>query len=302
MTIDERTTDQIRGALLGTAIGDALGMPVTGFSHQNIRTFYKGIKGYRDDERRGDMKAGQWTDHTQRMQALCRREVVTRVSSHDEFASVRAHAVQDMPLRRDEIPGTSSHIACCVAPLGVIAAVQEWTTDEIIRTVRAVFHHPKISASSLVAGVGQIAAISTVLGRSTSVGSSDFVDRIAVSVQQAEDVLAESRLVSGRLLELSGHLREFPLDLQDRCNGTGFAADEAFPFAIAMFARGPELVESTLLSAINVGGDTSAIGAMVGSLLGALNEWSAFPEEWKRDLEDVEQLLDKVDEFISTLV
>ena len=42
--------DKVRGALLGTAVGDALGMPVEGLSHQNVRTYYKGIKGYRADE------------------------------------------------------------------------------------------------------------------------------------------------------------------------------------------------------------------------------------------------------------
>ncbi|HEX8386543.1 MAG TPA: ADP-ribosylglycohydrolase family protein, partial [Rubricoccaceae bacterium] len=77
-----------------------------------------------------------------------------------------------------------------------------------------------------------------------------------------------------------------PLDLQDACNGTGSAADEAFPFALAMVARGPELAEATLLSAVNVGGDAAAVGAMVGAMVGAIHGASVFPAAWLDGLED----------------
>src|SRR5690606_15821429 len=36
--------DRALGALLGAAVGDALGMPVDGLSHQNVRLYYKGVK------------------------------------------------------------------------------------------------------------------------------------------------------------------------------------------------------------------------------------------------------------------
>src|SRR5690554_4522784 len=62
--------DRALGALLGAAVGDALGMPVDGLSHQNVRLYYKGVKGYTADEKRGDLDAGQWTAHTQRLRAL----------------------------------------------------------------------------------------------------------------------------------------------------------------------------------------------------------------------------------------
>ena len=62
--------DRIRGVLLGLAIGDALGMPIEGLSHPNVRTYYKGIKGFRADEKRGELEAGQWTADTQNALAL----------------------------------------------------------------------------------------------------------------------------------------------------------------------------------------------------------------------------------------
>ena len=92
--------------------------------------------------------------------------------------------------------------------------------------------------------------------------------------------------VSSRLAALAGRLDDYPLDLQDLCNGTGAAADEAFPFAVAMVARSPALVESTLLAAVNVGGDAAAVGACVGAMLGALHGTAAFPPDWLAAVED----------------
>src|SRR5690606_22668914 len=117
-----------------------------------------------------------------------------------------------------------------------------------------------------------------------------LLEDVAEEVRVAEAELGAGEAVSRRLHALALHLGETPLDLQDRCDGTGPAADEAFPFALAMFARNPTLVEATLLSAVNVGGAASAVGAMAGALLGANNGWGAFPPAWREGLEDVARL------------
>ena len=57
-----------------------------------------------------------------------------------------------------------------------------------------------------------------------------------------------------------------------------------------MVARAPDLLEPTLLSAINVGGDAAAVGAMTGALLGAIHGASAFPAEWTDALEDADAI------------
>jgi ADP-ribosylglycohydrolase len=105
----------------------------------------------------------------------------------------------------------------------------------------------------------------------------------------AGDGAADTR-VSDRLDRLRMHLDEFPLDIRDLCDGAGVRADEAWPYACAMFARRPHLLENTLLSSINVGGDADTHGAMLGSLLGALHGWDAFPAEWHEGLEARERL------------
>src|SRR5690606_40679496 len=92
----------------------------------------------------------------------------------------------------------------------------------------------------------------------TTLFRSALFTEVAGSVQLFEQRAGVSTPVADRLWALEPYLDETPLDLQDRCDGTGDAADEAFPFAVAMFARNPALVEATLLSAVNVGGAASA--------------------------------------------
>ncbi len=93
------------------------------------------------------------------------------------------------------------------------------------------------------------------------------------------DVAEAPRLAAG-LAALDGHLDLFPLDLYDLVVGAGPLVEEAWPFALAMFARGPHLIEATLLSAVNVGGAAPAVGALVGGLLGALHGPAVFPAGW----------------------
>jgi ADP-ribosylglycohydrolase len=110
---------------------------------------------------------------------------------------------------------------------------------------------------------------------------SDLVDHTT----WAEEQLGGDHRVSDRLKRLTDLLDAFPLDLRDACDGVGVWADEAWPFACAMVARRPHLLENTLLSGINVGGDADTTGAMMGAMLGALHGWAAVPDEWRDGLE-----------------
>jgi ADP-ribosylglycohydrolase len=297
--------DRALGALLGAAVGDALGMPVDGLSHQNVRLYYRGIKGYTADEKRGDpgsgpgqaLRAGQWTAHTQRTFALA-RAIASEPRAADYTWSARAaerfeHARTAEPLRRAEAPpwGTGVTAAACAVPLGVWARASGASSERRGAFARAALGKHTTSVPALAAALGMAEAVRLALdaGPGTLDGTAFLADVRAV-VAGFENESGAGTPVADRLAALAPHLDETPLDLQDRCNGTGAAADEAFPFAVAMFARNPALVEATLLSAVNVGGAASAVGAMVGALLGAFNGWRAFPAEWREGLEDVERL------------
>ena len=300
-------SDKIVGALMGTAVGDALGMPIEGLSHQNVRTYYKGIKEYRADDQRGDFDAGQWTDDTQFTFAIARAFV--EAEGLDDWPTRTAEAYVDL---RDDArrwgPTTTAAVdrlaegtawqesgdperptdgaAMRAAPLGVWWAVSDASRAEafeVIRPLLAITHrHP----AALAAGFGQAFAVKMAFEQSVDdFDRAAFWSALTETTIWAEQQLGDDHRVSERLTRLRGHLREFPLDLRDLCDGASVRADEAWPFAAAMFARAPHLVENTLLSGINVGGDADTTGAMMGALLGALHGWSAFPDEWHDGLE-----------------
>ena len=300
--------DKIIGALLGTAVGDALGMPIEGLSHQNVRTYYKGIKAYRDDDQRGDLDAGQWTDDTQFTFALAR--VLTAAEGPGAWPKRAAEAY--VALRTDARrwgPTTTAAVdrladgaswdeagvatratngaAMRAAPLGAWWASTDAPHDEALRVLRPVLAVTHRHPGALVAGFGQAWAVRFALQHHVKEFDRDafwaeLLDVTTWAEAQFED--AEGR-VSRRIEQLAGHLRDFPLDLRDLCDGVGIQADASWPFAVAMFARAPHLVENTLLSGINVGGDADTTGAMMGALLGALRGWSAFPDAWHAGLE-----------------
>lgn len=311
--MDAYLSDKITGALLGTAVGDALGMPVEGLSHQNVRTYYKGIKEYRADEKRGDLEAGQWTDDTQFTFALA--NAFTSAGGPEQWPEHVADAYVAMqdearrwgPTTRAAVDRLASGAdwqhsgdggkatdgaAMRAAPLGAWWHVADASQDDALAVVRPVLEVTHAHPAAVAAGVGQAFAVRHALGHDVSSFDAEaFWSRLTDVTRWAEDTLeAEDHRVSERLKRLASELRSVPLDLRDLCDGAGVHADEAWPFAAAMFARAPHLIENTLLSTINVGGDADTTGAMVGTLLGALHGWSTFPDEWREGVEDHQRL------------
>jgi ADP-ribosyl-[dinitrogen reductase] hydrolase len=318
--------DRIVGALMGTAVGDALGMPIEGLSHQNVRTYYKGIKEYRDDDQRGDLDAGQWTDDTQMTFALVR--ALTEAESPDDWPAAGAEAYVELyngPERRrwgrtstaaierlmEGTPPTesgtpdrdSNGAAMRAAPLGVWWAAADVDRDEAFAAIRPVLSVTHRHPAALAAGWGQTVAVRTLLQLETpeAFDRTTFWTSLIEDVTWAEDRLGDDHRVSERLRRLDGIIDSFPLDLRDACDKVGVRADEAWPFAAAMVARRPHLLENTLLSGINVGGDADTTGAMMGAMLGALHGWTAFPDEWHEGLEDAGRLEGEAQAFVDAV-
>jgi len=322
--MSDLSRDAIRGVLLGTAVGDALGMPVEGLSHSNVRTYYKGIKEYRDDDQRGDLQAGQWTDDTQMTMAVAGaitespddpgawpQGVADRyVDLQDQArrwgptttAAVERLAAGTPPEDAGSSEQATDGAAMRAAPLGLWWASNEKSREaafEAIRTVLSVTHrHP----AALAAGWGQAFAVRHVVGQAQEAFDRDvFWSALTDATAWGEEKLEADDRVSSRLRSLSDHLDAFPLDLGDRCDGVSVRAADAWPFACAMFARRPKLLENSLLSGINVGGDADTTGAMMGALFGALHGWAAFPDEWGEGLEDIDRLTGEADNLTKSL-
>ncbi len=316
------TRDKIRGALLGAAVGDALGMPVEGFNHQNVRMYYKGIKEYRDDEKRGDLKAGQWTDDTQltfaivqvlteqaephRIPALVTERYVALAPQARRWGPTTRAAIERLAAGKntsDLEPLPSNGAAMRAGPLGVWWAAGDASYEAAFAFMEPIFAVTHRHPASVAAGFAQAFAVRESLRQDLNTfDPADFWRKLTEVTLWVEQRLGGSdQRVSARLQLLEAHLDEFPLDLLDLCDGAGIHASESWPFAAAMFARRPELLEPTLLSTINVGGDADTTGAMTGALLGALHGWAAFPEAWRDGLESVRNLEAQADAYAHAL-
>ena len=328
--------DHTRGALLGTAVGDALGMPIEGLSHQNVRTYYKGIKEYRTDDQRGDLAAGQWTDDTQMTFAIAR--AMAQTDALDDVPARAAEAyVQLLPEARRWGPTTTAAVerladgaswktagdadrptdgaAMRAAPLGLWWAATDASPKRALAALRPVLAVTHAHPAALAAGLGQAFAVrcAAQAGGPEPFDDEAFWDELVRFTTWAEEQLTSSsgendapgpdHTCSKRLRALGGMLHQgaMPLDLRDACDGAGARADEAWPLAVGMFARTPHLIEAALLSTVNVGGDADTTGAMTGALLGALHGWNAFPDAWKDGLEAREQLKTEADALASRL-
>lgn len=249
------TPDRALGALLGAALGDALGRPAANMSHAAVRQYYKGIKGFTRDER-NPLPEGWGTHRTALVMGWPMPE-----PHPDDF---RTDAARILPALR--------------------VAVRDGRLEHLLEMSRG--EVPEVRVGYVLLG--------TVLGRVLRAPNAEAIpalwDELLPLAEALERQTGATPTLSTRLRELPQPFTYFPLDLADLCEGVYGSVDAVLPFALAMFVRNPTLTEATLLASINVGGDAPTTGALVGALLGALNGWSAFPEDWRTNLHPADHL------------
>jgi ADP-ribosylglycohydrolase len=68
--------------------------------------------------------------------------------------------------------------------------------------------------------------------------------------------------------------------------GAAWVADEAIACALYAFWRSPNDYRSTVLTAVNMDGDSDSVGCIAGAISGAYNVLDAIPEKWPAEVED----------------
>jgi len=82
---------------------------------------------------------------------------------------------------------------------------------------------------------------------------------------------------------------------------TGGAVYESFPTALAYAIKYQDDFRSAVLAGANAGGDTDTIAAMTGALVGTRVGLSGIPDEWKRELEDYENIVSLADKLVDAV-
>ena len=280
--------DAATGALLGTMVGDALGMPAEGLPRSALQEQF----GRLDSFREGRLPAGEYTDDTEMAIGLCEALIETGEFDVDAVAQQMAdnftpwrgyspHVYGIMARIRQgmdwECPSTSSWgsgAASRVVALGVLYADDSAVIGHAAKQAEITHTHP----NGIAGAVAQALAVSltTVNGLFESVvDPGELVSRLiepvsdfSVAMRDALERIRDLRPQSSPE-QLSGAIaRVFS------CDG---AAVSTVPAALAAFLLSSSF-EEAVIAAVNCGGDTDSMGAMTGALAGAFYGAKAIPE------------------------
>lgn len=303
-----------QGALMGIAIGDALGMPVETMIHEEILKETKGlgITNFVNPLNRKDwsvgIKAGETTDDWQLTKAVaisiirtqgqfdildCANEHVcefnrstfgwgktTRVAIQEVKEGIRIPGSYN-PFLFSEGGGCGNGVIMKIAPLAIANASLLQSQEKLWNDVKALgeLTHPDIRASVSAYAVAII--FREVFKNSMlEINNKKFLKRIIHAVEEVEDLEnVDPEFLSDRLKKLFGVL-DNPNKLRQTV-GSGFFALDTAAFAIGTFLRHPTNFKAGILEAVNAGGDTDTNASIVGGLIGANVGINAIPEEWR---------------------
>jgi poly(ADP-ribose) glycohydrolase ARH3 len=284
-SIDGAVLERAHGALLGTFVGDALGMPFEGMEHSEIPAKVEMIAA-----RRG---LGTYTDDTQMMIALA-ESLVDQGRVEEEHLARCFQAVYDPDLGYGA--GTRQVLGLWAAGTPVSAAAGQLFGGEGSRGNGAAMRIAPLS----VRFANDLERLSAEAERSARVTHAHPVGIDAAVVQavaigaalRGEDILglAHSTARTEELvdaLELASELLAAPLEPAEVRARLGSSSDAVKSVPTAIYtALALSSFEEAVRFAVRLGGDTDTVAAMTGAIAGARDGVSTIPARWLNALED----------------
>jgi ADP-ribosylglycohydrolase len=310
--------ERVRGAIMGHAIGDALGAPVEFLTRPEILATRgrEGLTGFEPWDAGGTrLPAGSYTDDTQMMIAtavgLLRGLQRARRTGYDDTVAlvhdryIEWLGMQDIPTQSRR-PG-----ATCLSALrgGTVG-----TVDDPLNESKGSGGIMRITPVGLALGperafeLGcEIAALTH--GHPSGYLAAGFLSEVLARLvrgQALAPAVAETRqLLLGwddydevlEKVDLAVELFIADADLDDGLAllGEGWVADEALGIALFSALNFPDDFDAGVLASVNITGDSDTTGCVTGALLGALLGLRAIPGEWVDGVEDAALLLDVAD-------
>lgn len=310
--------DRAHGALLGLALGDALGMPTQSLSRTSIRERYNRINGLvdatPDQPIAPSMPAGSITDDTEQAIILAHllieggghvdplaladalldweRSMIRRGSLDLLGPSTRLalRNLQDgMPPDETGSTGTTNGAAMRIAPVGVAYRPGAALEDAVVESGR-VTHNTGL-------GIAGASAVATAVSSGIEgLGPHEAVDR---AISAARRGAARGHWVAGasiaeRTVVFRDSIRNLADDAFDTflydVVGSSVQSQESVVCALLIADHDASDPWRALTRAASLGGDTDTIAAMTGAILGACHGTTAFPTDATQKVESVSGL------------
>lgn len=330
--MDSKTRSRVRGAIVGTAIGDALGMPLEGLPPDTIKRVYGRVSHFVAPKsgtwasKAHRLKRGQWTDDTQLMLAIG-ESIVGKQGSLDfnDIAQRHIRTMKEDPRGwggttisgftkiRAGVPwwqsakpdGAGNGTPMKIAPIGVLLGLGRLSDFEAVTAVVNISRMSHGDPRPAIAGILQVRMIADAIRD----GWYGLRQRSLYTLEDEAKGLestfgTDSPSVSGmiRQARLSAACR-WGSDALKRMAvsvGTGCFVVYSFPFVCGAIRVMGDDPRRCLEEIVNLGGDADTTGAMAGAVLGAAHGMSAFPYSWRKPLEGYKRLVRLADGLCDT--
>jgi ADP-ribosylglycohydrolase len=311
--------DSALGALAGLAVGDALGMPTQAMRRADILADYGPITGLTAAGPRQVIAAGRpagaVTDDTEQALLLARlliagegridplgfagalvdwEQAMAAKGSLDLLgpstrAALGALAAGTPPAEAGR-SGATNGAAMRIAPVGVATP-----PEPLAALVDAVVAASMVTHNTSI-GLAAAAAVGAAV--SAGIAGASRADCIELAIAAAGLAAGRGHWVAGgqvgpRIAWVTSYLARVPpeawADELDTVVGTSVAAQESVVAAFGILAVARSAWDGVCLAA-SAGGDTDTMGAIVGSMAGAIDGVSAWPPDTVRRVEAVNDL------------
>ncbi|HET7738111.1 MAG TPA: ADP-ribosylglycohydrolase family protein [Tepidiformaceae bacterium] len=300
---------RVEGAVLGAAIGDAMGHPTEFLGHDEIRRRFPpdGVEGYELWWEGDRGRFAPYTDDTQMAEIVLRSLVRSRASGSDLDATMEdiAAGFREWLVRPQgghRAPGNA-----CMAGARALTRGAHWSeaggataggcgsvmraypfgivfADDPVKAERWAVEHSKLTHRDPIA----LAACAAMACAMCAAVAGEDVERILAVMPEAAgryDTRTAEMIERAIADGLSGAA---PDDVLRRLEG--WAAHEAIAAAAFVVARHPEDARRAILEGANAHGDSDSIATLAGAVLGARHGIGALPGDWVRDVERSDEL------------
>lgn len=291
--------EKFKGALLGTFVGDALGMPVEGWPPQTIARKYGQVRKMLEAR----LGKGTYTDDTQMMIAVAESLVTCHgfdgedmarrfVQSYDPCRGYGSGTVQALKLIEQGVPWNlagkrvfdggsfGNGAAMRIAPIGVFYYDDPYELHDKACLASQITH-------AHVSGKESAALQAFAIARSLLADPDESLDVNAFLADFREFVEPEATDLLTRLECIEKFLSTQPeIEAVVSIIGNDSRGFTSVPAAIFAFLSNWGSFEEAVVYAVSLGGDTDTIGAMTGAIAGAFHGISKIPEQWLDELEN----------------
>ena len=323
----ERSVDSARGAILGTAIGDALGRPAEGRHPAGLRGQEEAFRDFQPWGGHYSGPKGTITDDTQLTMCVAQSLLTTRGRIDPEDLARRfvdwlpngrgtghtcVTAVYRLQMGENwwtaGVASAGNGAAMRVAPIGIALGADTTMMCHDAALSALVTHADPMAVASAVGHAWLIAHLAGA--NASTLDPTSLVNELAAAIEVIDDPGAPEREWNQRpgktsaAITLANRVREIPALLGKPIGEAfdyvynGAFVLETLPAALWCFFSYRDDPEEGVINAVLRGHDADTVASMAAAYFGALHGVAAFPDRWTgEDLEYQTQLLKLADQL-----